>query len=62
MIVADPFYGHFARRLAPESPPECVDLPHEALSGRIWRDAMPVLVGEGFNDWFASRASRAPLV
>lgn len=59
MLVADPFYAHFARTLGAGT--ECVELPHEALSGRIWHDAMPLLVGEGFNDWFASRGTRPPL-
>lgn len=60
MMVADPFYTHFARTLG--ASPECVELPHEALSGRIWHDAMSVLVGERFNQWFESRLSRAPLI
>ena len=35
-IVADPFFAHFTRTLPGGAAVESVDLPHVALSGRIW--------------------------
>lgn len=63
-IIADPFYAHFLNTLpaCAKHRPRCVDLPHEALSGRIWRDHMPVLVGERFISWYRERSERPSLL
>lgn len=60
-IIADPFYAHFAKTLPATEALECVDLPHVALSGRIWENDIPVLTGERFNRWFETRDERAAL-
>lgn len=60
--IADPFYAHFLRSLNPHTSVECVDLPHEALSGRIWREAMPQLTGSSFLTWYADRKKRRALL
>lgn len=61
-IIADPFYAHFAKTLPGAEAIECVDLPHVALSGRIWENDIPVLTGERFNEWFETRGERQRLV
>ena len=61
-IVADPFFAHFTRTLPGGAAVENVDLPHVALSGRIWEKDIPVLTGTAFNDWYQSRANRRPLL
>ena len=61
-IVADPFFAHFTRTLPGGAAVESVDLPHVALSGRIWEKDIPVLTGTAFNDWYRSRGNRRPLL
>lgn len=61
-IVADPFFAHFTRTLPGGAAVESVDLPHVALSGRIWEKDIPVLTGTTFNDWYRSRGPRRPLL
>lgn len=61
-IIADPFYAHFAKTLPGADALECVDLPHVAMSGRIWENDIPVLTGERFNEWFETRGERKPLM
>lgn len=61
-IVADPFFAHFTRTLPGGAAVESVDLPHVALSGRIWEKDIPVLTRTAFNDWYRSRANRRPLL
>ena len=61
-IVADPFFAHFSRTLPGGAAVKSVDLPHVALSGRIWERDIPVLTGTAFNDWYRSRGNRQPLL
>lgn len=61
-IVADPFFAHFTRTLPGGATVKSVDLPHVALSGRIWEQNIPVLTGTAFNDWYRSRGNRRPLL
>lgn len=61
-LVSDPFYAHFVKTLTPPRMPECVDLPHVALSGRIWQNDIPVLTADRFNHWWSKRGDRAPLL
>lgn len=46
MIIGDPFLRYF-------SLPTCkwIDLPHYAVSGKIFADQMPLLLGEQTNQW-----------
>lgn len=60
-LIADPFYGQFVKKLT-ETPPSVTDLPQEGLSGRIWRSAVPNLIGHRFSAWLDARSNRAPLL
>lgn len=46
-IIADPIYA----RLLPESAEKFIPLPHEAYSGRHYRDQIPVFIGENMDPW-----------
>ena len=61
-IIADPFFAHFTRTLPGGSTVEGIDLPHVALSGRVWEKDIPILTGTLFNDWYRSRSKRRPLL
>ncbi|MGI6212277.1 MAG: nitrogenase component 1 [Anaerovoracaceae bacterium] len=48
LVIADPVY----RRLLPEdSGTAFVRFPHEAYSGRMYREEIPVFIGGSFDDW-----------
>lgn len=46
IVIADPLYKPALPRVC-----QLVALPHEAYSGRIYRDSIPIIVGDGFNKW-----------
>lgn len=50
LTVADPMY----RGALPEGG-RFVDFPHEGCSGRIWRQDIPLFMGESFDRWFEKR-------
>lgn len=45
-VIADPLYR-------PAAPAGCrfIELPHEGYSGRTFRDRIPLIMGENFNNW-----------
>ena len=51
-IIADPFY---ARLLPEEERGKFISLPHEAYSGRYYRDGIPVFIGSRMNGWLKER-------
>ena len=61
-IVADPFFAHFTRTLPGGDTIKGIDLPHVALSGRIWEKAIPLLTGGAFNGWYHGRCERRTLL
>ena len=44
-IIADPIYA----RLLPEEADKFISFPHEAYSGRHYRDQIPVFIGEAID-------------
>ena len=46
-IIADPIYA----RLLPEEREKFISLPHEAYSGRHYRDQIPRFIGSDFSSW-----------
>lgn len=46
-IIADPIYA----RLIPEAPERFLRFPHEAYSGRHYRQEIPLFVGPAFDGW-----------
>ena len=50
LVIADPIYA----RLLPETPERFVSLPHEAYSGRHYREDIPVFIGPEFTDWMGN--------
>ena len=50
-VIADPIYA----RLLPDKPEKFISLPHEAYSGRHYRDQIPVFIGEGILAWADKR-------
>ncbi|WP_276628834.1 hypothetical protein [Eubacterium pyruvativorans] len=46
-IIADPIYA----RLLPEEQEKFISLPHEAYSGRHYRDQIPRFIGPDFSSW-----------
>ena len=52
MAIADPIYR---RIVSPESSVKFIDFPHEAYSGRIYRDEIPVFIGQNVERWFAEK-------
>ena len=46
-VIADPIYA----RLLPEEPEKFVSLPHEAYSGRHYRENIPRFIGPEFSEW-----------
>lgn len=52
VVIADPLY----RPALPDGA-KFIALPHEGYSGRIWRKDIPMLIGEGFNEWIEREMS-----
>lgn len=51
IVIADPLY----RRIIPkDSGITFLDFPHEAYSGRIYRDDIPVFIGKHLNQWLSN--------
>lgn len=46
-IIADPIYA----RLLPQEPNKFISFPHEAYSGRHYRDNMPLFIGGFIEEW-----------
>lgn len=50
IIVADPLY----RKLLPEKSGKCfIDMPHEAFSGRMFRDKNPCIIGDAVHSYLS---------
>ena len=47
-VIADPIYR---RILHKESNAKFIDFPHEAYSGRLYRDKIPVFIGAAADIW-----------
>jgi hypothetical protein len=60
LIVADPLYRTMLQ-LSGKTNVDFAEWPHEAFSGRIWREHMPHFIGDAFNRWFHDRANRPSL-
>lgn len=60
-VVADPMFRALLRLAGKEDIP-FAEWPHTALSGRIWMDAMPHFVGQGFSRWWQEAKSAPSLV
>ena len=54
-IIADPIYR---RVLAKDTKTEFIDFPHEAYSGRMYRDRLPVFIGREILPWLGERLKR----
>ena len=51
-IIADPIY---ARLLPEEKRKALIRFPHEAYSGRHYREEIPVFIGDSFTEWIGER-------
>lgn len=60
LIVADPLYRTMLQ-LSGKTNVDFAEWPHEAFSGRIWREHMPHFIGDAFNRWFHDRANTPSL-
>lgn len=52
-VIADPIYA----RLLPDCPKRFISFPHEAYSGRHYRNELPLFIGHHGNDWLHSVSS-----
>ena len=53
IVIADPLY----KPAAAGSGCRFIELPHEGYSGRIFRDKIPVFIGEKFDEWIERELS-----
>ena len=54
LVVADPLYRPAVR----EAGCRFIELPHEGYSGRIFRDKIPVFIGENLDKWMEGELSK----
>lgn len=52
-VIADPIYA----RLLPDEPEKFISFPHEAYSGRHYREDIPQFVGPAFSGWLSKALS-----
>jgi hypothetical protein len=55
IVIADPLYR---RILNKSGSTHFIDFPHEAYSGRIYREEIPVFIGEELTKWLKDRLGR----